>query len=1339
MSSPRPLDAASRVRASHAPVVCVLDEREVDRRTDGSGFSEDASTSELKSLVSLFRAVSSVKGLNETLRCDGERASKVTIVRELRARFVSEDGATSGTRADAEASGTAACEKECFNAQAMNERAVMDAREESLDDCVRRAREEATTSGRFNGYFDANARALTFNECEAFDHPVGAILCARVRERTAEDVVRVFEDLKGRFRRLPVFGTGAGDPEACFGMALVWDARGGTSRERAEELLKNVQRAGAPDCELLIVNSDESGSFASGVSWSEHAETIIARAAIEHSGASALSADEGKYMSSDDVERARAYVRSFVTRTLIPHIERKLFALSTQIYNTRKGFKNQFKSFWGRSTTTASRPEAERGYRSPESQIRLAGDLAFGIGDYETALAHYKLVQSDYKSQNAWKPLASSYEAMAHVYLMTRHTRNTVDVKKEIDHAYDSAMLALSKYELSGGHSEIHRMHVEMLKTRSAIEHAEALQLIGAYRDAHAPLVVISAFDDSELRAALLLERAAFAFVRCEPPMLRKFASYMVLAGVRYVRAGAIAAATRCYAYALPATSDHGWNAAKEHLNTTLGQLVARVGYTRASLEFFRDAVKHASHLTDDEQRVRLSSLEEYAGKYEKETPAEKRDAMADELACPLPGMNIKNVHVTFADDRESSESSADNGEEAWEAIERGGVVPQNLLSGATGANWLNNGGRKIEIDQTAVCASGEDVKVDVEFTNPLRLPLDMKNLRLLWEFTPSLGEMMTNEGGSESIGSLVEAKVEEVTLAPESTREIRLSITPHSSGILRVRGVAWTVGTTGFLRGRRHFDVAAPRTRRGPNGEWLRDVPKHKRLIFNVCETMPRCEATLEGVPAQALDGELRRIDLIISNVTQPMAKWIRVRLPKSVLRPVDVSHVPLGEPAIHRNASHDDFVRGATGGGNSEDNLLDGDGAVYALSEWENLGSGSPIRWPLWFHPRAVGRATVRICVCYQPEPPAPKLLTHRTIRIFERVDVAPSFSARASSMPSPSHPLARVVRLSLKSASTQTKVFDIESVRLGSRKDGVKYNLVPLVKDASASRVIRPGETIETLLKCSPTSDTSASELFDFPSAILAERATSLFAFHDSDRGQATMKHFAKGRGDIITNGLMVTWSTRDGALVGAQHIRDVVELSRCADTARTPFSQRSEVFWTIDYPSIIKMRQNSSFTQSNVVLKARNESDEMLDIEFVADATRSAPANVENGGWSLDKDENAWQNRETSFPSDDQVRRRPIPLPPGKPFIWVGPVRRVARNVAPGQVFEFPLTIACFAKGDHILDGYTLSWSTSLKHLTVNTMTASPRAGREHSAPRVADPADAPGAPHVFTVV
>jgi len=1293
----------------YAPTVIVLTEREDD---------EELARTCAPRVVDAFRAHAEVGGLDRATRTDAENPQRVVRVRSLATRFASVEGATMPSAVDAREASRCSVEDACFGTKEAVE-AVRRARSEA-DECETRAREEASTSRRFEDFFDANDRSLWFNDVEMVDHPLGAVLCASVRENY-EEILATFEEQKKRLLRMPVFARGAADPATCFGKVIVWNAKNerGITREKAEEVLKRVQQTGAWDCELLTVNQDATGS-GQATPWRENREMVLASAVEIISPAEE---DEGKYMSVDDVACVRNYVRTFTTKTLLPHIEQKLFALSTQIYNTRKGIRNQFKTFWGRSTATAVHSSGEYTHASPESQIRLAADLAMMCRDYDSALANYKLVHNDYKSQNAWKALACTYEAMAHAHLLSKDPSSS-HLKSDIDQAYENALSTLAKYEASGS-GDLHKQVCLMLKTRAAVGHAQALSAIGAHRDANLPLVRASAMDDSDIRAALLLERAAFSFIQCTPPMRRKFASYMILAGARYVRAGAIAGATRCYAYALPIMKGKSWGAAEEHLHSTLGRLMSRAGEKKTAMEFFRDAVR-CEHLPKDAQLVRLEEFEKAAEAYASDKQAATDEDHADELACPLPDVNAQKVHVTFADDRVSIDTleNTEHGEYAWSTIESGGVIPQSLLQQQSSSNWLQ-GGKKVEAAQSAVCAAGEDLKVDVELTNPLKFPLEVHDLHLLWHFTGLTGEKSTNDAATAA-NALITVKSESQTLAPGTTSTIRLVITPSTAGLLHVLGVAWSIGPKKTLKGRKYFDVNAPRTRRGSNGEWFRDVPKHRRLVFNVVETVPRCEAILEKFPTSTMNGALHRVELVISNVTQPMAKWIRVRLPKSLLRPVDESHVPVDEPAIKRNSSSEALnkaFRGDSAHGAMEDDIVDSDGVVYALPEWETLSSGSSIRWPLWLHPSAEGKVDVHVCVCYQPEPPAPKLLQYRTVRVYETVLVRPSVQVTAHTVPSPDHPLARVIRLSVASAYDQQHTFTIGNVQLGSSKQGVKYELSPLMKERSAPRLVRPGQVVETLIKCTPTEDANANELLDFVGAINPTHAKPLFAFHNAYK--KTLKRALKERNEAMNDGLMVTWSTDDGKVVGARHVRDVVELDRCGDTARTPASLRNKVSWTINHSSEITLQDDDTtagMTFFPLTLSARNESQEALNITFSADASSSAPSNVEGGGWVLEHDKNAWQSRET--PMHD-TRRRPIPLPPGKPILWVGPVKRSALAVAPGAVVHFPLTAACFAKGDHVLDGYTLSWT--------KTTPGTPGPNQPSSSPSPSTPTSAPSSP------
>ena len=1330
-----------------------------------------------------FAAHAFVGGLNRVARLDAENPTRATTVRALETRLGDVDDAHGDDGGDDEDERVAAVAADAVRGDAFDVASVGDACAGARDDATmlaERSRREAEASvARCDAYFDVEERATRCNDVEAVDHPLGGIVCVRARSNVA-DVVAAFEAQKARVLASRAFASGAADPGICFGKCVVWNAKddGGVTRAQAEEIVKSVQQTGAWDCELITVNTADAhgsaGSFSSRVdivsAWRDARQRgVDGPSGVNRTRKVDDSNDDstmGEHMSDRDVECARNYMRTFTTKTLLPHIEQKLFTLSTQIFNTRKGLRNQFKSFWGRSAGATRREGEVDGYthQSPESQIRLAGDLAFMCRDYDAAMGHYKLAHVDYKSQSAWRHLGSSYEAMAHVHMLSR--ANSPELKKDIDHAYTQAIASYVKFDAATGGAQ--SALATRLKVRASVAYGEALRALSAHRESNVPFIQASAMGGNDLRAGLLLEKAAFTFVECTPPMMRKFASYMVLAGARYVRADAIAGATRCYAYALPVFRGKAWAAAEEHLNTTLGHLVARAGRTKDAVDFFRDATRCA-HLPANLQRERISEFEDTMEMYLRSTPITERDDRASDLACPLPSVDVGDVHVTFADDREShDESGIDQSESAWNGIEQGGVIPPSLTSSVSSSNWLQGGRAKFEEHQTDVCAAGEDLKVDVTLTNPLHIAMDVRNLRVLWEFTPSEDSnynVQTNDAcGDDPVGSLVRAHVGTAKLEPRSARVIRLTITPSVAGTLRVLGIAWTVGEKQIIRGRRYFDIKAPRTRRGPNGEWLRDVPKHRRLIFNVCETVPRCDAALEMLPITAMNGALHRVELVISNVTQPMAKWIRVRLPKSVLRPVDASHVAVNEPTIRRNTSHPNVSEASAANALSTftpSDALDADGVVYALPEWHTLASGTSIRWPLWFHPSAVGRCGVRICVCYQPEPPAPKLLQYRTIRIAESVTVTPSLTIKSQALPSSTHPLARVVRLTITSECEQT--FTLGRVWLGTPPGKaftpVKYTLTPLTATATVPRVVKPGEAMETLIKCSPDSAPDnikePKEWFDFVGATSAIAAAEpMFAFHESLRKAAP----GSRRSGTIDDGLMVTWSTPDGAVVGAHHISDVSEFERAGDTARTPVAARAKVSWTIEHASEVVLDESApeNMTCVPVLLRARNESSQTLDVAFVAEATASAPVNIEGGGWALEHDKNAWQNREavslsaltvappTTSSITGEAHRRPIPLPPGKPVIWIGPVKRIVRAVAPGAIAEFPLIAACFARGDHVLDGYALTWTESTTSSGTPVAPSPPSPSRRahalqsHASHVTARADDARNAPYIITV-
>lgn len=77
---------------------------------------------------------------------------------------------------------------------------------------------------------------------------------------------------------------------------------------------------------------------------------------------------------------------------------------------------------------------------------------------------------------------------------------------------------------------------------------------------------------DADLPSALLLEQAAYAFLKSTPPHHRKYAFHIVLAGHRYSKCGQRKHAFRCYKQAYQVFEKREWSLAEDHIQYTIGK-----------------------------------------------------------------------------------------------------------------------------------------------------------------------------------------------------------------------------------------------------------------------------------------------------------------------------------------------------------------------------------------------------------------------------------------------------------------------------------------------------------------------------------------------------------------------------------------------------------------------------------------------------------------------------------------------------------------------------------------------------------------------------------------------
>lgn len=86
----------------------------------------------------------------------------------------------------------------------------------------------------------------------------------------------------------------------------------------------------------------------------------------------------GSCLSPTDIASIQGFVRFMMSDWLIPELQKRLFALNSQIAATKKGLKNVLKS-WLRKPKEKTEIEGDTIYShaSIESQVRMLADLAF--------------------------------------------------------------------------------------------------------------------------------------------------------------------------------------------------------------------------------------------------------------------------------------------------------------------------------------------------------------------------------------------------------------------------------------------------------------------------------------------------------------------------------------------------------------------------------------------------------------------------------------------------------------------------------------------------------------------------------------------------------------------------------------------------------------------------------------------------------------------------------------------------------------------------------------------------------------------------------------------------
>lgn len=326
-----------------------------------------------------------------------------------------------------------------------------------------------------------------------------------------------------------------------------------------------------------------------------------------------------------------AFVEEFVVKRLAPHVESRIRMLDQTVMSTRRGLRNQLRSLWMKTSSSSSggvmrdaqstvrtgsrqsgTPNEEEVYDldSPEVQLRCLCDLSMMVGDFDLACTVLRVLAADLKQDKAYFEYAWSQETLAVATILSSGTISEAIANfREAYHRYDQVAQQQLKAPGAGNGSV---KYSSLYATRAAVMLADFLIALSRFNDA-STILMKSHFQENDIRAALLLDRAAHLLLQGTKAQVRKFAFHMVLAGLRYNKAGAQELAARAYSLALEVYDKREWEIIEEHVHESLGKIYRDIGDISSASKHF-GAILACASIPPQQQQTHITQYAETRG-----------------------------------------------------------------------------------------------------------------------------------------------------------------------------------------------------------------------------------------------------------------------------------------------------------------------------------------------------------------------------------------------------------------------------------------------------------------------------------------------------------------------------------------------------------------------------------------------------------------------------------------------------------------------------------------------------------------------------------------------------
>ncbi|KZV17131.1 trafficking protein particle complex subunit 8 [Dorcoceras hygrometricum] len=1162
---------------------------------------------------------------------------------------------------------------------------------------------------------------VSFSDHEAFDHPVACLVAVSSKDI---DPIDKFVDLFNTNQLPSLLNDGAMDPKILKYFLLVHDNDTGML-EKATSILTEMRRTfGVKDCRLLCINSSLDGLEEHQENpWADYvrkflkfdiyyfllASLIVKLAGIQKNHTSHKQQFVG-FLNMDDIGELRTTVQDLSSKHIIPHMELKIRVLNQQVSVTRKGFRNQIKNLWWRKGKEDA-PDEHNGptytFSSIESQIRVLGDYAFMLQDYELALSNYRLISTDYKLDKAWTRFAGVQEMMGLCYFMLDQSR------KDAEYCMENAFRTYLKVP-SGMRNA----------TRCGLWWAEMLKARSQYKDAAGVYFRISG--EEPLHSAVMLEQASYCYLLSTPIMLRKYGFHLVLSGDLYQKCGQIKHAIRTYKGALSVFKGSAWVHIRDHVHFHIGKWYAFLG-------IFGEAVKHMLQILACSHQPRATQELFLRGFFQ---VIQETGKTFEIFRLQLPLINFPLTKVVFEDHRTFASPAAANIEESlWQSLEEDMIPSLSVIR----TNWLESQPKVIpkNYKESNVCVSGESIKVDVSFKNPLQIPLSISNVSLMCEYSAesngtesdssstlidyqnALEMRAVSTSGDESLdASFFTLSEVDILMQGGETISVQLRVTPKVEGTLKVVGVRWKL--SGSVVGVCDFDSDVVRKK-------VKGKRKPKQSIkgilkFLVIKNLPRLHGVIHDLPKTVYEGDIRCLTLEIRNPSKISVKSLKLRVshPRFINiadQEVIKQEFPtcLEKQADSQNSTYLDTPKDTN--------------SIFVFPETEPICWEKPLVWPLWFRAAVAGNVSLYITIYYEMEDKS-TLIIYRTLRMYynlkvrfkkkyelivavfkavsaacnslEYLRVLPSLEVTFQLSPCPSRLHEFLVRMDIINRTT-SESFQVNQLSCV----GYQWELTILQSTDSGfpSDVLMAGQALSCFfkLKTRVTGEDNVSSLSTSGRADVKLCArdskrlydTSISPFNIFHHHEKVHQKRPDQDHENTVDFILITESQRD---------RDP-EVSRSKEiftyyTCHCRIARTTPISWLMNGPQIVRHDFSAAICEINLKITVHNSSEDNVSVRFTTHD--STPINAVSNSASISGNELGWydisRSGDIKGASDVMGTRAGKTILPESvsPFIWSGSTS-TRFNLDQLSSIEVPLQICVFSPGTYDLSNYSLHWN------------------------------------------